>query len=38
MMSIVETYVHVLGVSLLIILLSGYFIYRYIKKKNNENT
>ena len=33
MMDIIETYVHVLGVSLMVILLSGYFIYRYIKKK-----
>jgi hypothetical protein len=32
-MSIIETYVHFLGVSLMMILLSGYFIYRYIKNK-----
>ena len=32
-MSIIETYVHITGLSLTIVLLSGYLIYRYFKKR-----
>ncbi len=36
MMSIIETYVHISGLSLTIVILSGYLIYRYFKKKNKK--
>jgi hypothetical protein len=32
-MSTIETYVHIVGLSLTVIILSGYIIYRYLKKK-----
>jgi hypothetical protein len=33
MISIIETYVHILGMFLTLVLLSGYLMYRYFKKR-----
>jgi hypothetical protein len=32
-MSIIETYIHIIGITLTVVLLGGYITYRYIKKK-----
>jgi len=32
-MSIIETYIHIIGLTLTVVLLGGYITYRYIKKK-----
>jgi hypothetical protein len=32
-MGVLETYIHVFGLSLTIVILSGYLIYRYFKKR-----
>ena len=34
-MMLIETYVHVTGILLTIILLGGYLTYRYFKKRKN---
>ena len=35
-MSIIETYIHTIGLSLTIVLLGGYLIYRYFKKRKKK--
>ena len=35
-MMIIETYVHVIGIFLTIVLLNGYLIYRYFKKRKKK--
>lgn len=35
-MMIIETYVHVVGLFLTVVLLGGYLIYRYFKKRKKK--
>jgi hypothetical protein len=37
-MMLIETYVHVIGLSLTIILIGGYLIKKYLRTKNDRNT
>ncbi len=36
MISIIETYVHISGLSLTVVILTGYLMYRYFKKRNKK--
>lgn len=35
-MMIIETYVHIIGISITIVSLSGYITYRYFKKRKKK--
>lgn len=35
-MMLIETYVHVIGITLTVVLLSGYLTYRYFKKRKKK--
>ena len=34
---LIETYLHFIGIFLTVVLLNGYLMYRYFKKKSNDD-